>query len=184
MSDNASSSNDYRTLLKRHRDWLADPDPRSSFACFGFEVGQGWYKLIARLFDDLAAIITPSRQRLEVRQVKEKFGTLRFYWQDSFDVDTSARISAAVDLAEFRSEVTCETCGGPGRLVCASGWLLTRCPDHEPRGASDVNPPGPIVRHSYAVGEGKYEVIAYDPETDTVSRRRMTKQEFERAIKS
>ncbi|MCX7593177.1 MAG: hypothetical protein N2235_05355 [Fischerella sp.] len=57
-------------------------------------------------------------------QVKEKYGTLRFY------VDRSDH--AADDLihfAELMSEVTCEECGNPGRLREGS-WIRTLCDQH------------------------------------------------------
>ena len=44
-------------------------------------------------------------------QVKEKFGTLRFYYTGGDD-----RIDGMVRMAESMSAVTCETCGAPGKL--------------------------------------------------------------------
>jgi hypothetical protein len=62
-------------------------------------------------------------------QVKEKFGTLRFYYSGGDDY-----ISGLVSMAESMSGVTCETCGNPGKTV-GGGWLTTLCKEHaEARG--------------------------------------------------
>lgn len=55
-----------------------------------------------------------------VQQVKEKFGTLRFYcnWND--------QIRKYINLAERLSAVTCEQCGKYGRLTGKS-WVKTEC---------------------------------------------------------
>jgi len=55
-----------------------------------------------------------------VVQVKEKFGTLRFYCPN-----TDA-IQKYIQLAERLSAVTCEDCGKPGRANNAR-WIRTQC---------------------------------------------------------
>src|SRR5262249_23218327 len=51
--------------------------------CWGFECGDGWEPLIRKLSEELEAIIVamPEKERKKFKavQVKEKFGTLRFY---------------------------------------------------------------------------------------------------------
>ncbi len=56
-----------------------------------------------------------------VVQVKEKFGTLRFYYGggDSY-------VSGLVAMAESMSAVTCEECGVPGETG-GDGWIATLC---------------------------------------------------------
>jgi hypothetical protein len=54
-------------------------------------------------------------------QVKEKFGTLRFYVAGGDDY-----VRGIIDLAEYLSGTVCETCGKPGS-VNESGWLACRC---------------------------------------------------------
>ena len=62
-------------------------------------------------------------------QVKEKFGTLRFYYSGGDDY-----ISGLVSMAESMSAVTCEECGNPGKQV-GGGWITTLCKEHaEARG--------------------------------------------------
>ena len=57
-------------------------------------------------------------------QVKEKFGTLRFYYSGGDD-----EINGMVRMAESMSAVTCEECGNPGKTV-GGGWLTTLCKEH------------------------------------------------------
>jgi hypothetical protein len=58
-------------------------------------------------------------------QVKEKFGTLRFYYTGGDDY-----ISGLVSMAESMSGVTCEECGSPGKTH-GGGWVRTLCDEHE-----------------------------------------------------
>jgi hypothetical protein len=63
-----------------------------------------------------------------VTQVKEKFGTLRFY------SDGNDRIWRLVRFADALSAVTCELCGEPGKLGQRYGWYSTRCTKCAPEG--------------------------------------------------
>jgi hypothetical protein len=63
--------------------------------------------------------------QVEVTQVKEKFGTLRFYTSLGDDY-----IYGAIAMAESMSAVTCETCGKPGKLF-TYGWWHVACDEHK-----------------------------------------------------
>jgi hypothetical protein len=54
-------------------------------------------------------------------QVKEKFGTLRFYYTGGDEY-----ISGMVTMAEAMSGTTCEGCGNPGERR-GGGWVHTYC---------------------------------------------------------
>jgi hypothetical protein len=58
-------------------------------------------------------------------QIKEKFGTLRFYYNGG-----DKNISGMVRMAESMSAVTCEECGSPGKQR-SGGWIRTLCDHHE-----------------------------------------------------
>lgn len=58
-------------------------------------------------------------------QVKEKYGTLRFYVNGA-----NEEHNAYIDMAEAMSSVTCEVCGNKGRRS-HFGWIVTRCEEHE-----------------------------------------------------
>ncbi len=96
---------------------------------WGFEVGDGWSDLIVALCARIDSILKedPNAQ-LQLRQVKEKFGTLRFYYAlDGASDATSEAIREAVTLAESASAHICEQCGRPGEPGSRSGWHFTRC---------------------------------------------------------
>lgn len=57
-------------------------------------------------------------------QVKEKFGTLRFYYTGGDDI-----IDGMVRMAEAMSSVTCDVCGSPGK-ESDGGWISVRCEAH------------------------------------------------------
>ena len=57
-------------------------------------------------------------------QVKEKFGTLRFYYTGGDSI-----IEGMVAMAEAMSAVTCDVCGNPGKET-GGGWISTRCEEH------------------------------------------------------
>ena len=57
-------------------------------------------------------------------QVKEKFGTLRFYYSGGDDI-----VSGIERMAESMTAVTCETCGAPGKSR-SGGWIQTLCDAH------------------------------------------------------
>jgi hypothetical protein len=58
-------------------------------------------------------------------QVKEKFGTLRFYYDGGDSV-----IEGMVYMAESMSGVTCEECGAPG-TTGGRGYISTKCEAHK-----------------------------------------------------
>jgi hypothetical protein len=67
-------------------------------------------------------------------QVKEKYGTLRFYYTGGDDY-----IRGLVSMAESMSGVTCETCGNPGESL-GGGWITTLCKTHaEEQGIYDTD---------------------------------------------
>jgi len=59
-----------------------------------------------------------------VVQVKEKFGTLRFYIQAGTEEHYNY-----ISFAESMSGHTCETCGSPGKRL-GRGWVYTACEEH------------------------------------------------------
>lgn len=58
-------------------------------------------------------------------QVKEKFGSLRFYYSGGDDL-----IDGIVRMAESMSDRTCEECGAPG-TPSSNGWIQTLCEEHK-----------------------------------------------------
>jgi len=94
---------------------------QNSLLVFGFECGDGWFELIKQLVNDIKNNdITHS---VQVNQVKEKFGTLRFYIKKGTE-----KIFELIFKAEYESGKICEKCGNPGKLRYG-GWILTLCND-------------------------------------------------------
>ena len=60
-------------------------------------------------------------------QVKEKFGTLRFYTRTANEEQRGM-----IWMAEAISARICEECGNRGQRLVLGGWHLTRCRDHTP----------------------------------------------------
>ena len=69
--------------------------------------------------------VTPKLEWIEIQQIKEKFGGLRFYYSGGDD-----RISGMEDMAESWAAHTCETCGDKGERR-HGGWIRTLCDKHE-----------------------------------------------------
>jgi hypothetical protein len=103
---------------------------------FYFECHNGWFAIIYQLSAELERLIKKQKRwwkrlwRLfnriplpmtKVTQVKEKYGSLRFYI--SFG---TAEMYAAINKAEKLSEKTCEFCGHPGKLH-GKIWYYTLC---------------------------------------------------------
>jgi hypothetical protein len=63
-------------------------------------------------------------QQVVARQIKEKFGTLRFYYDGGDDY-----IRGLDSMAESMSARICEDCGKPGKIA-KGGWVRTLCEEH------------------------------------------------------
>lgn len=105
--------------------------------CWGFEHGDGWYQIIDSLCNNIQHHIDWNNKNFEkgyaqykqvpqvvATQVKEKFGTLRFYYAGGDDY-----ISGLVSMAESWSAAACEECGAPGTQN-RQGWIKTLCETH------------------------------------------------------
>lgn len=93
-------------------------------AVVGFECGPGWTDLLDASFAWLHEI-APDRDWAPT-QIKEKFGTLRFYWYGDLPDLGDEIISAA----EHVSGHHCEMCGAQGHVRKDIGWWSVRCREH------------------------------------------------------
>jgi hypothetical protein len=105
-------------------------DMKETCMCWGFEVGDGWFNIINQLMGNIQHHIDWKNRTEEVvpqvvlQQVKEKFGTLRFYYSGGDEY-----IAGLVSMAESMSGIMCETCGNPGTRT-SGGWIKTACKEH------------------------------------------------------
>lgn len=71
---------------------------------------------------------------VKVVQVKEKFGTLRFYYAfpegEVVDAPTKELVSSLIRAAERLSSVMCDVCCGPGKYRNDRSWVRTLCDEH------------------------------------------------------
>ena len=115
-----------------------------SLMAFGFEHGDGWFDLIDKLSAKLEMLNNePACPYYTIaEQVKEKFGTLRFYthqqWKSADEPTEAERARGRVwsdiiwDItcrAESKSAWICEECGDHGETY-TDGWHQTLCTYH------------------------------------------------------
>lgn len=125
-----------RELISIYPELFSNDHPLIVPLMFGFECGDGWFELLKDLISELKCLsqtgdLTQSfgfddePVSLNVDQVKEKYGTLRFYtnWQTD-------EVDKAIKRAEEHSAVTCEECGKPGILRQRGAWCYTSCQEH------------------------------------------------------
>jgi NMD protein affecting ribosome stability and mRNA decay len=86
---------------------------------YGRSIGPGWKNLVEPLIEKCR------EEGVEILQVKEKFGGLRFYIDDGA---ASWGLKRAIDKAEQDSITICEQCGKEGDLR-PLGWIKTLCDD-------------------------------------------------------
>lgn len=111
----------------------------------GFAIGEGWWGIVEKLCDRIQSHIkwnNQNRERflkdnphdhpipefippVEVQQIKEKFGGLRFYYEGGDEY-----VRGLVSMAEAWADASCEVCGAPGTRR-HGGWVRTLCDTHE-----------------------------------------------------
>lgn len=89
----------------------------SSARAWQMEVLRGWTGIVR----DLHLSLVELNPNYQIAQVKEKFGSLRFY-AGGFD----GRGESLIRLAQERSAVTCEHCGRAGKTY-QGPMILTLC---------------------------------------------------------
>ena len=94
------------------------------------ECDEGWYPLLFDLFNLIeghfhtARLSAATIEKIYAVQIKEKFGMLRIYFNE-----TTPFIDGAIALAEYMSGRICEECGMPGQWR-SGGWIKTLCDKH------------------------------------------------------
>jgi len=97
------------------------------------------------LIEDPLREIPAEIPQVTLDQVKEKFGTLRFYYTGGDEY-----ISGLVSMAESMSGVTCEECGKPGTQT-SGGWIKTVCKEH---GGVDYDTPEDELTEDQLIKQG------------------------------
>jgi len=101
-------------------------DPYESCLTWGLVVDDGWYQLVDNLCNTIEHYLNnnPKVDKVVIIQVKEKFGTLRFYYSGGDEF-----IRGMVCMTELMSSKICEKCGTNQNveLISDKGWLTTSC---------------------------------------------------------
>jgi hypothetical protein len=84
----------------------------------------GWFNIINTLCANIQRVIDREGiPQITITQIKEKFGTLRYYVDDASNIT----ICSLIDFAEDLSGSTCEFCGKPGKAHKLGSWFCTLC---------------------------------------------------------
>lgn len=97
--------------------------------CWGFP-GDGWFNILEELSEKIESRIKillneqkfTAEDYPRAAQVKEKFGTLRFY-MTHYDPE----IEKYILESERKSAITCEDCGNPGKMNRDGYWMSVSC---------------------------------------------------------
>lgn len=117
-------------------DTLRQECPRLYKQYVAFDCGMGWYDIIRDLSIELESILSDYAENYKVVegeeneiiemfavQIKEKYGTLRFYM--SCETDEMMRL---IHEAEALSSQTCENCGAFAKMR-GTKWFEVKCDD-------------------------------------------------------
>lgn len=118
-------------LLKKYHvffDWTKDikeGEPIHPMQ-FGIECGDGWFWLLDNLMSSILNYQKWNKKEgekfIRVKQIKEKFGGLCFYFDGGNEV-----IRGMVWLAEHQSRKICEYCGSIENVGKTQGWISVMC---------------------------------------------------------
>ena len=116
-----------KTLFEKYPEffeYLKNEEPLIRPMEFGFECGDGWYTIIEGLMRSIQTYIQTEKKdiAIDLLQVKEKFGGLRFYIYEGDDY-----INELIRLTEELSYETCEFCGTTNNIGRTRGWIFTIC---------------------------------------------------------
>ncbi|UXT53239.1 hypothetical protein FY136_28680 (plasmid) [Agrobacterium tumefaciens] len=96
---------------------------------WGIECDDGWLPLLDQCFSSIEAA-TRSGGTFALRQVKEKMGDLRIYYDLDAAPDVEEAVRQATELASHRSFHVCEICGRRGVLHSFNGLYKVVCEEH------------------------------------------------------
>jgi len=100
-----------------------DESPQVTAMCWGIECGDGWYNLIDTLCDAIQSYIDwNDKEQVIAEQVKQKYGSLRFYIRGG-----DMHVHGMISFAEKMSTKICEECGTMENVSQTKGWIKTIC---------------------------------------------------------
>lgn len=103
------------------------------YELFGIECGEGWKGLYQPIIDYIDKYNEDHDEKIEIHQVKEKFGGLRFYV--NFYTD---ELRTMIRDAEERSYNICEVCGKHiDKPITENYWIYAECEECHKNGLTN-----------------------------------------------
>lgn len=127
MIDRKELFNNYTHLYAEDKRWPI---------WFGFECGAGWLPWIKELLESFEwhrthnlHLTKEGKHEITITQIKEKFGTLRVYFNSNPEIMDALECSVARAIA--KCQLTCEVCGVIGDkgkpITPTEGWISYLC---------------------------------------------------------
>lgn len=128
-----------KALQDKYPKIFGTSDPSEPYTLYGIECGDGWYDLLDVLCRNIQGHIDikiknlktdEEKEALQINanQIKQKYGTLRYYYSGGDDY-----IAGLIQMAEAMSGRICENCGDKATNR-TRGWIRNICNGCEIRG--------------------------------------------------
>ena len=111
--------------IKKLRENEPKVEPKHPYELFGIECDKGWEKLYQPIIDYIEDYNKDKEgdDRIEILQIKEKFGYLTIYVSKKTD-----ELRSMIEDAEADSYHTCEVCGKHiNKPITENHWVYTMC---------------------------------------------------------
>lgn len=102
-----------------------DNEPKEPYELFGIECGEGWKGIYQPIIDYIEDYNKDKEgeDKIEIYQIKEKFGTLSFYVSKKTD-----ELRKMIEDAEAESYHVCEICGRHiNKQIVEHHWIYPMC---------------------------------------------------------
>jgi hypothetical protein len=113
--------------------------PRETCMYWGFDIGPGWYPLLHELCEKLMIICDAYNFRIEFSQIKEKYGSGRFYFNSMGNDNTLSKEKNEMideiinDIINSYEEISNKICATTGKWydekISIYGWIHDSCPE-------------------------------------------------------
>jgi len=114
--------NNIYEIVKKHSNLF-------SHNAYDISILPGWITLVDELLCELQGRLG-NNERIQIVQVKEKFGRLRLHFGTIGIPDERLFLfKGPIEEAEAKSAKTCIFCGDKGSMT-NNGWISPRCPSH------------------------------------------------------
>jgi len=117
-------------FIQRHQDMSI------TCMCWGFCIGRGWRNILYNLCLDLQKICDKTKIDIQFTQIKEKYGSARFYYDTRMPVicdklkltEINNEILLLINESEDKTYTTCAACGKEyKRKKQETGWIKSIC---------------------------------------------------------